>query len=224
MYRNLRDFVGRAVRVVADEGVEQFLVLGAGTPTQGNVHEIVPSARVLYTDIDPENIAFGREVLSALPGVDYAYCDAAAPGTLDQEAAERILDPTARIGVVLVGLSTSLEDRELRNALSDLFDWVPPGSLLVADLTVRPWPPIRRFWRRFLSRLAGRCISGTWTESDRYSDVGDRPTTASARSTSGAVRNRSLTRCSCMAVWHASPLTSRSRPAAAEAAWRSRDV
>lgn len=133
VYRTLRDFVGRAVRAVADEGVDQFLVLGAGIPTQGNVHEIVPRARVLYTDIDPTNIALGREFLSAVPGVDYAYCDAANPGTLDQEAAERILDPTARLGVVLVGLSISLDDRTLQNALSALFDWAPPGSFLVAD-------------------------------------------------------------------------------------------
>lgn len=133
VYRTLREFVGRAVRAVADEGVDQFLVLGAGIPTQGNVHEVVPRARVLYTDIDPANIALGREILATTPGVDYAYCDASDPGTLDQESAERILDLTARLGVVVVGISTSLDDGALQDTLSDLFDWAPPGSFLVAD-------------------------------------------------------------------------------------------
>lgn len=133
VYRTQRAFVGRAVRAVADEGVDQFLVLGAGVPTQGNVHEVVPGARVLYTDIDPDNIALGREIVAATPGVDYAYCDASNLGTLEREAAERILDPAARLGVVAVGFSTSLEDGALQATLSDIFDWAPPGSFLVAD-------------------------------------------------------------------------------------------
>nr|WP_254909647.1 SAM-dependent methyltransferase [Micromonospora sp. NBS 11-29] len=51
IFRSLRDFLGRAVRAVAAEGVDGFLVFGAGVPTRGNVHEVAPEATVLYTDI-----------------------------------------------------------------------------------------------------------------------------------------------------------------------------
>src|SRR5512147_125247 len=53
-----RRFLRRAVRFLAEEaGIRQFLDIGAGLPTQGNVHEIAqaftPDVRVVYVDYDP---------------------------------------------------------------------------------------------------------------------------------------------------------------------------
>jgi hypothetical protein len=53
-----RAFLGRAVRFLAAEaGIRQFVDVGTGLPTQGNVHEIAqavdPAARVVYVDNDP---------------------------------------------------------------------------------------------------------------------------------------------------------------------------
>ena len=52
-----RRFLGRAVRFVAGQGIRQFLDLGAGFPSQGNVHEVAgqvsPDAHVVYIDDDP---------------------------------------------------------------------------------------------------------------------------------------------------------------------------
>src|SRR5687768_3255624 len=49
-----RHFLQRAVAHLAELGVDQFLDLGAGLPTRGNVHEIAqgvnPDARVVYVD------------------------------------------------------------------------------------------------------------------------------------------------------------------------------
>src|SRR3984885_9149969 len=48
--------VGRAVRFMASEGIDQFLDLGSGLPTVQNTHEIAqalnPAARVVYVDND----------------------------------------------------------------------------------------------------------------------------------------------------------------------------
>src|SRR5216683_1135888 len=35
-----REFLGRAVRYVSGQGVTQFLDVGAGLPTQANVHQV----------------------------------------------------------------------------------------------------------------------------------------------------------------------------------------
>src|SRR5262249_13325301 len=53
--RDNRAFLARAVRYLAAEaGISQFLDIGTGLPTQGNVHEIAraanPDSRVVYVD------------------------------------------------------------------------------------------------------------------------------------------------------------------------------
>ena len=55
--RHNRAFLRRAVRFCVDQGIRQFLDLGSGIPTVGNVHEIAqrhaPDARVVYVDNEP---------------------------------------------------------------------------------------------------------------------------------------------------------------------------
>src|SRR5579859_1362251 len=50
--RTNRAFLAAAVRYVAEQGISQFVDIGAGLPTAPNVHEcarmIVPTARVAY--------------------------------------------------------------------------------------------------------------------------------------------------------------------------------
>ncbi len=62
-----RAFMRRAVRYAVQEGVTQFLDIGSGIPTFGNVHEVAqaadPEARVVYVDHDPVAVAHSRAVL-----------------------------------------------------------------------------------------------------------------------------------------------------------------
>src|SRR3984885_4943516 len=39
-----RAFLGRAVRFLAGEGIRQFLDIGSGIPTEGNVHQVAQHA------------------------------------------------------------------------------------------------------------------------------------------------------------------------------------
>lgn len=52
--RNNRSFLRRAVKGAAAAGIDQFLDIGSGAPTVGNVHEIAlranPAAHVVYVD------------------------------------------------------------------------------------------------------------------------------------------------------------------------------
>src|ERR1700684_2386065 len=65
--RAQRDVLHRAVRYMAEAGIDQFLDLGSGMPTVGNVHEIAqeinPDAHIVYVDIDPVATAHGRALL-----------------------------------------------------------------------------------------------------------------------------------------------------------------
>lgn len=65
--RAQRAFLRRAVRFLAGQGIDQFLDVGSGIPTAGNVHEIAqrvnPHARVVYADIDRVPVAHARQIL-----------------------------------------------------------------------------------------------------------------------------------------------------------------
>src|SRR5262245_28325351 len=62
-----RAFLHRAVRFLVEQGIRQFLDLGSGIPTLGNVHEVAqkaaPESRVVYVDIDPIAVAHSRHIL-----------------------------------------------------------------------------------------------------------------------------------------------------------------
>ncbi|MGW4460981.1 SAM-dependent methyltransferase [Micromonospora sp. NPDC004704] len=135
IFRSLRAFLGRSVAYVAGQGIENFLVFGAGVPTRGNVHEVAADAHVLYTDIDPVTIALGQEVLAGHDRTGYAFGDATDPAGIDPEALARFLPGWGRepIGVVFLGLAAFLDDPTLARTLDQLHRAVAPGSMLAFD-------------------------------------------------------------------------------------------
>ncbi|MBA8823918.1 hypothetical protein FHX42_001247 [Saccharopolyspora lacisalsi] len=63
-----RSFLGRAVTHLCRRGIDQFLDLGSGVPTVGNVHDIAgrhnPRARVAYVDHEPVAVAHAHRMLA----------------------------------------------------------------------------------------------------------------------------------------------------------------
>ena len=136
--RQNRDFLGRAVRFLADEaGIRQFIDIGTGLPTQGNVHEaaheIDPSARVVYVDHDPIVVSHARALLTR-QGANVA----AIRGDLRRP--EQILtDPAVRslvsfdepVAVLLVAVAHFIADEDNPGKLAGtLMAEMPPGSYL----------------------------------------------------------------------------------------------
>ncbi|MFE0019776.1 SAM-dependent methyltransferase [Amycolatopsis sp. NPDC059021] len=62
-----RAFLHRAVRYLVRRGVRQFVDIGSGVPTMGNVHqiadEVAPDSRVVYIDHEPVAVAHSRILL-----------------------------------------------------------------------------------------------------------------------------------------------------------------
>jgi hypothetical protein len=133
-----RGFLTRAVRyLAAQEGIRQFLDVGTGLPSANNTHEVAqsvaPEARVLYVDNDPIVLVHARALLTSSPEGETGYLDA---DMKDPDAvlagAERILDFTKPVGIMLVAVLHMLRDEEEPQAIVDRFTGaVPPGSFLV---------------------------------------------------------------------------------------------
>ncbi|GIJ20912.1 SAM-dependent methyltransferase [Micromonospora lutea] len=135
VFRELRAFLGRAVRAIAATGVDEFLVFGAGVPTMGNVHEAVPDATVLYTDVDPVTIRLGQRLLSGSDRAGYGFGDATDIGTIDPVLLHRFVPGWGRrpVGVVFLGLAAFLDDDTLLRTLDELYTAAAPRSHLAID-------------------------------------------------------------------------------------------
>ncbi|PWR07754.1 hypothetical protein DKT68_17960 [Micromonospora acroterricola] len=135
VFRELRAFLGRAVRAMAGEGVDGFLVFGAGVPTMGNVHEVATQATVLYTDVDPVTIRLGQRILAGSDRAGYGYGDATDIGTVDPAQLHRFVPGWGRrpVGVVFLGLAAFLDDDTLARTLDELYVAAAPGSMLAVD-------------------------------------------------------------------------------------------
>jgi hypothetical protein len=131
-----RAFLGRAVRFMLDQGVDQFLDIGAGIPTIGNVHEIAqrinPAARVVYVDIDPVAVAHSRAMLREVANAAAVQGDARRPEEIvGHPDVRRALDWTRPIGVLTIALFHFVpDDAEALGILGVLRDALPSGSYL----------------------------------------------------------------------------------------------
>jgi SAM-dependent methyltransferase len=132
-----RAFLGRAVRFLSAAGITQFLDIGSGIPTQGNVHEVAqqanPGARVAYADIDPVAIAHSKAILAGRENTAIIEADLREPETiLSDPATRRLIDFGRPAGLLLVAVLQFIADADDPwRIVATLRDALAPGSYLV---------------------------------------------------------------------------------------------
>jgi SAM-dependent methyltransferase len=132
-----RAFLHRAVRFLVDSGVRQFLDLGSGIPTLGNVHEIAqaaaPQARVVYVDVDPIAVTHSRQILTGNQRAAVVHEDLRRPGRVLADAGlRRVLDLAEPVAVLAVAVLHAISDTDNpAGVLAEYRDAVVPGSYLV---------------------------------------------------------------------------------------------
>jgi len=133
-----RAFLARTVRYLAAQaGVRQFIDVGAGLPTQGNVHEIAhdvaPDACVVYVDNDPVVLVHGRALLEGSPGVAVVQGDLRRPEELLADPRlNELIDLGEPVGLLLVAVLHFIPDEEDPAGLvARLMSRLPPGSRVV---------------------------------------------------------------------------------------------
>jgi hypothetical protein len=112
-----RAFLGRAVRFLADAGIRQFLDIGSGVPTQGNVHEVAravaPESRVVYVDIDPVAVAHSKAILDGDDKATIIEADVREPEViLGHPEVGRLIDFTQPVGLLLVTVLHFIRDED----------------------------------------------------------------------------------------------------------------
>jgi len=134
--RRNRAFLRRAVLFMVDAGVRQFLDLGSGIPTAGNVHEIAqraaPGSRVVYVDYEGVAVAHSQLLLAGTEHAAIVQCDVTRPDeVLHAEDTMRLIDFSQPVGVLAITIGHYLPpDSDPSGVFARYRDAVAPGSHL----------------------------------------------------------------------------------------------
>ncbi len=147
--RENRAFLQRAVRYLAAEeaGIRQFLDIGTGLPTQGNVHQVAqavaPDARVAYVDHDPVVHVHANALLADNTTTVAVLADLRDPeAILRHPEVRRLLDFARPVAVLLVAVLHFLRDEEdPAGIVARLRDAMAPGSYLVVSHATADFHP-----------------------------------------------------------------------------------
>lgn len=130
-----RAFLRRAVRHMMEQGITQFLDLGSGIPTVGNVHEIAqqvdPAARVVYVDYDEVAVAHSQLILDGNDNATVVAADLTEPDSVLASRGVKLLDFDQPIGLLMVAVFHFVSDqRDPVGVVARYRDALPAGSMI----------------------------------------------------------------------------------------------
>jgi SAM-dependent methyltransferase len=163
-----RAFLRRTVTYLLARGIDQFLDVGSGIPTMGNVHEVAqavnPEARVVYVDIDPVAVAHAQTMLSGNERASAIRADLRQPeAILAHSEVQRLLDLERPLGLVLVAVLHYVVDDDVAvGAVGRL-----QHALAVGSCMVLAHPTFVEFVGKPASPEAGRAIMRQVSETAR---------------------------------------------------------
>jgi hypothetical protein len=135
--RAMRACLRRAVRHMTTEaGIDQFIDLGSGLPTEDNVHQVAhrhcASARVVYVDNDPVAAVHGAALLVTDESTAFVEADVRdVDGVLGHARVRHLIDFDRPIGLIMCSVLHYMPD-EVRPAelVAAYSARMPPGSHL----------------------------------------------------------------------------------------------
>jgi S-adenosyl methyltransferase len=137
MARANRAFMQRAVRFLAGEaGIRQFIDIGTGIPSAGNVHEVAgqvaPGARVVYVDNDPIVHVHASALLTGSGTTAIVLADLRDPSAiLAHPKVRELIDFDQPVALLLVAILHFLTEGEGPvRIVATLREALPPGSYL----------------------------------------------------------------------------------------------
>ncbi|HKT00694.1 MAG TPA: SAM-dependent methyltransferase [Rugosimonospora sp.] len=130
----IRKFLVRAVRHLAESGIRQFVELGCGLPAQDSVHQVAqavaPDARVVYVDNDPLVVSHTRWLET--PSTRVVQADLREPEQLLAEPELReLIDFEQPVAILLIAVLHQISDDDLaRHIVRTCRDAMASGSYL----------------------------------------------------------------------------------------------
>ena len=143
-----RHFLRRVVRFLVAQGLDQFVDIGSGIPTVGNVHEIAqqedPDARIVYDDIDPVAVAHSRRILQGNDRTVVLQADVRdAEAIFAAQELQGLIDVSRPVALLLAGIMHFIPDADDPAAIvAELCARLAPGShVVISHVTWEDQPP-----------------------------------------------------------------------------------
>lgn len=138
-----RHFLRRVVQyLVTEAGVTQFLDLGSGLPTQGNVsevaHQFSPKARVVHVDNDPVVYTHGKALLNDPGTTEFILGDVRRPAEiLSDQVVRSMIDFDEPVGLLFFAVLHHVQDSDHPGRLVDEFRAAMPSGSHLAISSLR---------------------------------------------------------------------------------------
>jgi hypothetical protein len=122
--------------LAAEAGIRQFLDIGTGIPTAGNLHQaaqaLVPEARVVYVDNDPSVFLHGQALLADDASTTVVLADITTPDKLlAMKEVSSFLDFGKPVGLIMNAVIHHVLDEEDPYGIVDRYQRaLAPGSYL----------------------------------------------------------------------------------------------
>jgi hypothetical protein len=170
--RTNRAFLQRAVRYLVEEaGIRQFIDLGSGIPTSGNVHEVAQEvaseARVVYADFDAVAVTHGQSVLEGNDRTAFLHADMRNPDSvLGAPELVNLIDLTQPIALLMVAVMHFVPDEAgVAEFMARYRDALPIGSYLtVTHMSMTGQP--QEFFDRFTAVYSKTANPVVWRSRD----------------------------------------------------------
>ncbi|MGE3288795.1 MAG: SAM-dependent methyltransferase [Pseudonocardia sp.] len=166
-----RSMLRRAIRwLVREAGIRQIIDLGSGLPTEGNVHELAhevdPSVRVVYVDIDPIVLAHGRALLANDSTTTVIQADATQPDTVfENSELKAMIDLEKPFAVIAASILHHFDDPTAAAVARHIRDRLTPGSyVLFSNFLDDDEPRAKELENAFLKGGLGTGRFRTWAE------------------------------------------------------------
>lgn len=161
-----RSFMWRLVKYLVDHGVRQFLDIGSGIPTSGNVHEIAqridPSCRVVYVDNELVAVTHSEMLLERNANATVLRADMRDSATiLDSPVTRGLLDFDQPIAVFMLALLHFIPDADDPAAVVAQYrDALPVGGYLgISHATAESRPEEMRALERLYATSSNPAIA-----------------------------------------------------------------
>jgi hypothetical protein len=130
--RLVRWFLGECTRRLSAEGLTHFIDFASGLPTVDHIHQVTPAGtKVIYSDIDPVTVAYGKEILKDNPDARFVVCNAEKPeDLLGSKDVSELFGNNRKVAIGFNGVAYFINNDNLAHAMKVLYDWAESGSRL----------------------------------------------------------------------------------------------